>query len=101
MYDTRNSVDRLSAIGGWVETWMQQGGRGAVLCSDVATQVDMLFIRCTEEGAYASRLALIVLNGSELADSAPTTDRLAYAAFLRPFDSLHPMTNLAYWWKEL
>lgn len=43
VYDTRNSVDRLSVVGGWVERWMHWGVRKAALRRDVATSVDIPF----------------------------------------------------------
>lgn len=60
MYDTRNDFDRLSAVGGFVKRWMHWGSHGAVLQQDLATNVDMPFIRCTKEEACACRLALTV-----------------------------------------
>lgn len=45
VYDTGDCVDRLSAVGGWVNCCMHWGGPGAVLCSDVETFVDMPFLR--------------------------------------------------------
>lgn len=76
---------------------MRSAVRGAVLRRVMATLVDMPSIRCTEEEAYASQLALIVESGLELADAAPATHNLPYFALPRPFGSLHLLTNFEYW----
>lgn len=76
MYDTRNGVDRLSAIGGRVEDWMPCGGHGAVLCRNMEHVVDMPFMYCTKEEAYVSRLELIVQKDLDLANTVQVTHRL-------------------------
>lgn len=72
------------AVGGWVEGWVHCRGCGTVLRLDVATYVDTHFVCCTKEESYASCLALIVRNGSELTDAAPITHALEYVALSRP-----------------
>lgn len=54
-----------------------------------------------EEGAYTSRLALIMQYGSELAAASPITRSLEYVTLLRPYDLQHQLTNFEYWWKEV
>lgn len=76
-------------------------GRGTVLCRDVATLVDMLFIGWTEDEAYACRLAVIVPNDSEVTDYAPISHSLEYVTFSRRFYSVYLLTNLEYWWKKI
>lgn len=79
---------------------MSWGSHVAVVRCDVLTYVDMTFTRCTKEDAYASRLALVVRNGSELTDAASVTHFVEYVALPRPLDSLHVLTNLKYWWRK-
>lgn len=62
--------------------------------------VDISFILGTEEEAYASRVVLIVRNGSALTNGAQTTHCLKYVELLRSFDLFHIFTNFEYWWKE-
>lgn len=62
------------------------GDRCAVLRRGVATYVDLSFICPTEEAAYASRLALIVQNGSELTNAALITFISECVTFRRAFD---------------
>lgn len=57
---------------------MHCGGRGAVLCRDLANYVDMPFLRRTEEKAYASLLVFIVRNCLELIDAARITHSIDY-----------------------
>lgn len=83
VYDTRNGDDRLPSVGGCVKRSKNKGGCGAVLCRDVETYVKIPFIRCTGEKAYASLLALIVHNGSELTNAVPVAHRSEYVAFPR------------------
>lgn len=59
----------------------------------LVSYVDMSIITCTNDDAYASRLALIVRNGSYLVDAALATHSLEYVAFPRHFASLHLLTN--------
>lgn len=89
VFNTRNGVDWLSAVGGRVNCWMRWGYRGAILRRNVALYVDMSFSRCTEKWTYASRLPFIVRNGSDFTDAAPTTQSSEYAAFSRSFDWNH------------
>lgn len=42
--DTRNGIDVLSTVCGWVKRWMQWGSRGAVLRRKLTTYVDMPFL---------------------------------------------------------
>lgn len=101
VYNTRYGVDSLPNVDGWLNGWMHWCGRGAVLHRDVATYVNMFFIRWTEEESYAISLLLIERNGSELADAAPTTDGFECVRLPRPFDSLHLQTSFEYWWMEV
>lgn len=78
---------------------MHWGGLGAVFCPDVVAYVDMRSTSFTQIENQASRLPMIVQNGSELAETAPATHILEYVAFLRPCHSLHLSTNAEYWWK--
>lgn len=59
VYDTYNSVDCKSDVGGLVIRWMLWCGCSAVLRRDVTTYADMHFICFTEEKAYAIGLVLI------------------------------------------
>lgn len=65
------------------------------------TYVDMPFIPCTEEEAYASRLVLALQNGSQLADAVPIAHSSEYFVSSHPSDSLHVLTNFEYCWKEI
>lgn len=67
----------------------------------MATYVDMLFIRCTEEEAYTTCLALIEQNSLELIEAAPFTHSLEYVTLSSPCGSLHPLTNFNNCWKEI
>lgn len=65
-----------------------------VLRCNLLDYVDLFFILCTEEKAYASGLALVVQNGSELAETEPCIYSLEYVAFPRVYDSLYLLTKL-------
>lgn len=79
VYDTLHGADRLWAAGGWVKPWMFLGSCGAVLLQDLVAYVDMNFTRFTEEEAYASRLELIVRNGSGLTDAATAPCNMSHS----------------------
>lgn len=61
---------------------VSRGGRGAVLRCDVVPYVNMPFIRCTKKEPYAIRLALIVPNGLEVADTAQLVKASSTLRFL-------------------
>lgn len=101
VYENRHSVDPLQAVGGWDKRLLHKGGRGAVLRSDDAIYVDMQFICCTEERFYARHLASIVKNNSNPFDAVPIAHSLHYVPFLRPYGTLHLLTNFEFWLKEM
>lgn len=96
VFDTRNCADRLSAVGGWVKLRMYWGSRSSVLRRDMPTYIDMSLIYCTEEVTYAIRMAPILINGLELADTVPATHSMKCFVFLRFYDSLPHLTNFEY-----
>lgn len=54
--DTRDGVERLLAVGGWIRNWKHRGGRHVALCYDKVTYIDMLFVPCSENEFYTIHL---------------------------------------------
>lgn len=101
MSDTLSGAHRLLAVGARVKAWMHLGARGAVLRRDILTYIEMPFIHFTKDEAYGSRMALIVQNSLDLADTSAVIHSLEYVASSRPYVTLHAWTNVEYWWKEI
>lgn len=80
---------------------MQSDSRVFLQHRNLLTYVGMPFIRSTEEEAYASRPALIMRNGLELADAASITQSLEYITFQHPFDSPHLLNTFRYCGKDI
>lgn len=80
---------------------MHWSDRNAALRRDLTAYVDVAFISCIEKYAYASILALIVQNGSTLADTAPITHSVEFVAIPRRYQSLNLLTNFEKWWKRI
>lgn len=101
VYHNCYGVYWLLAVGGWVKCSMNCSGRDAVLRCNKATYADMLFILCTEEELYTSRLSSITRSNLILTNEAPGTHSLYYVAFTSPYSTLHFVTHFDYWWKEI
>lgn len=100
LYDSRNGVERLSGVGGWVKRWMHGSDCDTLLRCDEATYLQLLFFFCIEQEAEESRLALLLQKSLEIAAAAAVTHSFEYVAFPPPVDSLNLLSNFEYWLKE-
>lgn len=82
VYDNGHVVDRLSAVGSWINRWVLWNDRGAVLPNQSAGYDD-IFLHFEAEEVSARRLALFLERNLELDCAVPVTHSVDYVDFCR------------------